>query len=211
MSSIIEGNGSVSEETKNDLAWLTAFVKGDAREEHHLEDFQYRLKAGASELHDLRVFWDIRCPEHEEYGKHQRWLRAAVGQIEQWDEISVRSLEVDQTIMQGPLATAALYRKWSSTPTAFCVTPLMEPRTDGGVTTGPGFPSGGHKKASAKAGDKVASNRQRSEAHEHCPASATNRVGPEASGGADSSWNGDESIGGLAFHGRGPPSRYVPE
>ena len=209
--SSIEGNGSVSEETKNDLAWLTGFVKGDASEEHHLEDFQCRLKAGESEVHDLRVFWDIEHEEHARYVMHQRWLRAAVAQIEQWNEISVRSLEVDQTIKQGPLATAALYGRWSSTPTASCVTPLMEPRTDGGVTTGPGFPSGGHKKASAKAGDKVASNRQRSEAHGRCSASATKPVEPEASGHGESSWNGDESIGGPAFHRKGPPSRYVPE
>ena len=126
--SSFEAIGSVSDETKGDLAWLAGHVKGNPGEKWHLEDFQYRLQAGEPEVHDLRVFWDTEHEEHAQYVKRQEWLRAAVAQIPQWKEIPGRSLEVEQTIKQGPLATTALYERWSSTPTASCVTPMMEPK-----------------------------------------------------------------------------------
>ena len=207
--------GLVSTETKDDLAWLASFVKGDDYESEHLASFQRRLKAGGWAVHDLRVFWDTSHVEHAQYLTRQDWrrgrLRAAAVRIPQAEKIPARQAEAELAIKQGPHATAALHKEWSKAPLATCITPAG-PKTGGGGTTGSDlvFPSGARNTAPEDADKEVASNRQRSEAHGPCSASAT-KPAESPSGDGGSSWNGDESISGSAFHRKEPPSRYVPK
>ena len=145
--------------------------------------------------------------EHAQYLKRQDWLRAAAVRIPQADKIPARQAEVESVIKQGPLATAALHKEWSNAPLATCITP-GGPKTGGGDTTGSDlvFPSGESNSASVEADKKVASNRQRSEEQGPCSASAT-KPAESPSGYDGSSWNGDDSISGSAFHRKEPRHR----